>query len=366
VPQQQSSEQHRDLRPAVDTAVLAAGAIAAAGVIAAAALFQRRPRPARAAPPAAWSHGRGKDARTPAEIPAQGWKEILMRVYAEISDDRLLAVAAGVTFYGLLAIFPAIVALVSLYGLVADLSTLNDQLASFEGVVPGGALDIARDQVTRIVTKSDGSLGFAFLFGLAAALWSANAGMKALFDALNVVYDEHERRSFVRLNLMSLTFTAGAIVFLLLAFNAIVVLPITLDYVGLGDRTETLLSLGRWPLLFCAVMLGLTLLYRFGPSRARPQWRWAAPGSLIAALIWMAASAGFSWYAANMATYNETYGSLGAVIGFMTWIWISVIVVLLGGELNAEMEHQTAADTTTGAPLPLGLRGAQMADTVAP
>ena len=365
MPQEQSSQQHRDLRPAIDAAVLSAGAIAAAGVIAAAALFQRKPRPAKAAPPAA-SPGRGKHARTPTEIPAQGWKEILMRVYAEISDDRLLAVAAGVTFYGLLAIFPAIVALVSLYGLVADLSTLNDQLASFEGVVPGGALDIARDQVTRIVTKSDGSLGFAFLFGLAAALWSANAGMKALFDALNVVYDEHERRSFFRLNLMSLTFTAGAIVFLLLAFNAIVVLPITLDFVGLGDRTETLLSLGRWPLLFCVVMLGLTLLYRFGPSRAQPKWRWAAPGSLIAALIWIAASAGFSWYAANMATYNETYGSLGAVIGFMTWIWISVIVVLLGGELNAEMEHQTAADTTTGSPLPLGLRGARMADTVAP
>ena len=356
----------RRLEAIVDNVLLVASGIAAAGVIAAAALSPRAPEPDAAESQARRQHARGKDARTPTEIPARGWKEVLTRVYAEISDDRILAVAAGVTFYALLAIFPAIVALVSLYGLTADLSTLNDHLASFAGVVPGGALDIIRDQVTRIVTKGDGSLGFAFLFGLGAALWSANAGVKALFDALNVVYDEHEKRSFIRLNLISLTFTAGAILFLLFAFNAVVVLPIALDFVGLGDRAETLLSLGRWPLLLCAVLLGLTLLYRFGPSRARPKWRWAAPGSLVAAIIWIAASAGFSWYAANMATYNETYGSLGAVIGFMTWIWISVIVVLLGGELNAEMEHQTAEDTTTGAPRPMGQRGAQMADTVAP
>ncbi len=309
---------------------------------------------------------RGRTASRPTDFTTRGWKEILVRVYGQVAEDRLLAVAAGVTFYALLALFPAVVALVSLYGLTADVATLNDHLDSFAGIVPSSALDIIREQVTRIVLKSDGALGFAFAFGLVVALWSANAGVKALFDALNVVYEEQEKRSFVMLNLASLGFTAGAILFVLLAFNAVVVLPIALNLVGIGRSAETLISLSRWPVLFASILFGLTLLYRFGPSRQRPKWRWAAPGSLVAGALWIAGSIGFSWYAENIATYNETYGSLGAAIGFMTWIWMSVIVVLVGGELNAEMEHQTARDTTTGPPAPLGLRGARMADLVAP
>jgi membrane protein len=308
----------------------------------------------------------GRSARTPTDFPARGWKEIILRLYAQMTEDRLLAVAAGVTFYALLAMFPALVALVSLYGLTADLASLNDHLATFEGLMPAAALELVREHVARIVLKSDGTLGLAFAFGLCLALWSANAGVKAVFDALNVVYEEREKRSFIRLNLWSLTFTVGAILFLLLAFNAVVVLPLALDMVGLGRAAETLIALGRWPVLFAVVMFGLTLLYRYGPSRSRPKWRWATPGSLVAAALWLAGSVAFSWYAENFASYNETYGSLGAAIGFMTWIWMSVIVVLLGGELNAEMEHQTAKDTTTGAPLPMGTRGARMADTVAP
>lgn len=308
---------------------------------------------------------RGKTADAPTRIPPQGWKEIALRVYQQMTEDRLLAVAAGVTFYALLALFPAIVALVSLYGLTADLATLDGHLDAFAGVVPASSLGFVREQVARIVTKSDGALGFAFAFGLVVALWSANAGMKAMFDALNVVYDEREKRSFVMLNLLSLLFTAGALVFVLLAFNAVVVLPIVLSYVGLGG-VEPLLSLGRWPALLLVVILGLSALYRFGPSRSPAKWRWITPGSLLAAALWIAGSLAFSWYAENIATYNETYGSLGAAIGFMTWIWMSAIVVLLGGELNAEIEHQTAVDSTTGRPRPLGARGAQMADTVAP
>ncbi|MFD1701969.1 YihY/virulence factor BrkB family protein [Methylopila henanensis] len=309
---------------------------------------------------------RGRDARAPQDFPVRGWRDIALRLYGQIAEDRLLAVAAGVTFYALLAIFPALVALVSLYGLTADLSTLDAHLATLQGVVPRAGLDIVRDQVARIVTKSDGALGFAFAFGLGAALWSANAGMKAMFDALNVVYEEKERRSFVVLNLTSLAFTFGGILFVLIAFNAVVVLPIALEFVGLGGRAEALLQFGRWPVLFVGVLAALTLLYRFGPSRRPPKWRWAAPGSVLAGALWVGGSLAFSWYAENLATYNETYGSLGAAIGFMTWIWMSAAVVLLGGELNAEMEHQTRIDSTVGAPRPLGLRGAAMADQVAP
>ena len=309
--------------------------------------------------------GHGRAAESPADFPTPGWRDIAIRVFGQIKDDRLLAVAAGVTFYALLALFPSIVALVSLYGLIADLGTLREHLQNFVGIAPQGVLDFVGDQVSRIVSKSDGSLGFAFAFGLVTALWSANAGAKAMFDALNVVYEEREKRSFVMLNLRSLAFTAGAMIFVIVAFNAVVVLPIALEFVWLGVWAEALITIGRWPVLFGCVVFGLTLLYRFGPSRRSPKWRWAAPGSLIAATLWIAGSIAFSFYAENLANFEKTYGSLGAAIGFMLWIWMSVVVVLLGGELNAEMEHQTERDTTHGAPKPMGLRGAQMADTVA-
>jgi membrane protein len=317
-----------------------------------------------APPEAASEKGRGRSADTPTEIPATGWKDILWRTYEEFGKDRVMSVAAGVTYYALLAIFPAIAALVSLYGLFADPVSLQDHLNAISGVLPGGAVDIIRDQVTRIASQGGGTLGFSFIIGLAISLWSANAGMKAVFDALNIVYDEEEKRSFIKLNLMSLSFTLGAIVFIILAITGIVVLPILLDFIGLGSSLEWLLSLARWPVLLLVVVLGLSLIYRYGPSRDKAEWKWVTPGGVVAAVLWLVVSMLFSWYVGNFGSYNETYGSLGAVIGFMTWIWISSVVVLLGAEINAEMEHQTAKDTTEGSHQPMGTRGAQMADTV--
>jgi membrane protein len=307
---------------------------------------------------------RGRAAEKPSEVPAKGWKDVLWRVYAEMSEDRLLAVAAGVTFYALLAIFPGIAAFVSLYGLVADASTINQHLALLSGFLPGGALQIIEEQVRNITSKPGGTLGFAFFFGLAISLWSANAGMKAMFDALNVVYEEEEKRSFVRLNLASLTFTLGAILFLLLALTAVVVVPVILKLIPFGGVIQSLLSLARWPLLFVGILFALACLYRYGPSRDKARWRWVTWGSGIAGAVWLVGSMLFSWYVANFGNYNETYGSLGAAIGFMTWIWLSTTIVLLGGEINAELEHQTAKDTTAGPKKPLGERGAKMADQV--
>jgi membrane protein len=308
--------------------------------------------------------GRGREADTPSAIPARGWKDIAWRVYAEINDDRVVTVAAGVTFYVLLALFPGVGALVALYGLLADAATINDHLAGLAVLLPGGAIEVVGDQIKRITAEGSSTLGTTFFVGLAVSLWSANAGMKAIFDALNIVYDEVEKRSFIKLNALSLVFTLGAILFLLAAMGAMVVLPIVLDYVWLGQAAESLLKILRWPALLVAVMFGLSLLYRYGPSRATARWRWVTWGSVLAAILWIAISMLFSWYAANYGNYNKTYGSLGAIIGFMTWIWISTIVILAGAELNSEMEHQTARDTTTGPEKPLGARGATMADTV--
>ncbi|WP_367116326.1 YihY/virulence factor BrkB family protein [Bradyrhizobium sp.] len=308
--------------------------------------------------------GRGRLANSPSEIPARGWKDILLRVYQNIPEHRVVSLAAGVTFYVLLAIFPAIAALVAIYGLFADPATLGVRLQAMSGMLPSGAIDIIRDQLTRVASQPGGTLGLTFAVSLGVSLWSANAAMKSLFDMLNIVYSEREKRGFIALNAVSLVFTAGGILFVLLALGAMVVLPPALRYFGLSDITEFVVQVARWPALFVIVTLALALIYRYGPSRDKPQWRWITWGSAFAAFGWLVASILFSWYAANFGKFNETYGSLGAVIGFMTWIWLSAIVILIGAELDAEMEHQTARDTTTGSPKPMGARRATMADTL--
>ncbi|WP_244639576.1 YihY/virulence factor BrkB family protein [Aureimonas endophytica] len=314
-------------------------------------------------PLAAAETGRGRHAGTPREIPAKGWRDILWRTFGEFSDDRLLLVSAGVTFYVLLALFPAITALISIYGLFTDPVAINEQLQGLAGILPGGAVSIIGEQMQRVTAHSDGKLGFGMIFGLGLALWSANAGMKTLFDALNIVYEEEEKRGFVRLTLVSLAFTLGTLVFLVLALSGIVVLPVALKFVGLGGLESWLLLL-RWPVLLVVVAAGLSLIYRVGPSRRPAKWRWLTWGSALAAVLWSLFSILFSWYVQNFGNYDETYGSLGAAIGFMTWIWISTVVVLLGAELNAEIEHQTAEDSTAKSPRPMGQRGAEMADTL--
>ena len=307
---------------------------------------------------------RGRSAEKPSDIPARGWKEILIRVYNNISRHHIIAIAAGVTFYTLLAIFPAIAALISVNGLFGDPSTIATHLDKISDLLPGGAIDVIRDQMTRVASQGHGTLGFTFVSSLAISLWSSNAGVKSLFEALNIVYAEEEKRGFLKLNSVSLSFTVAGILFALIAIAAIVVIPAALQFVGLGGVTEMLIKIGRWPVLLAIIVFGLAAIYRYGPSREHAQWRWISWGSAVAGLTWLITSGLFSWYAANFGTFNKTYGSLGAVIGFMMWIWISTIVILLGAELDGEMEHQTARDTTEGTPRPLGARGATMADTV--
>lgn len=308
--------------------------------------------------------GRGRDATEPPEIPVRGWLDIAWRVVLSIPQDRVLATAGSVAFFALLAIFPAIAVVVSMYGIVTDARTIGDHLALLGGILPEGVLALIRDQIGVIVSKETKTLSFAFVAGFLTALWSANSGMGALFDALNVVYGEKEKRSLLVFYGTTFLFTLGAVVFVLLAITAVVVLPVALRIVGVPVSGETILSVARWPLLLIVVMFGLAAVYRYGPSRSSARWGWVSLGSVAAAILWIAASMAFSWYVSSFDSYNRVYGSLGAGIGFMVWIWISVVIVLVGAELNAEMEHQTARDTTTGPERPLGGRGATMADHV--
>jgi membrane protein len=305
---------------------------------------------------------RGRQANSPQEIPARGWKDILLRTRKEFGEDQIPLVAAGITFYSLLAMFPALGSFVALYGLFADVAQAQQHLQTLSVVLPPDALRFLGEQMVRISGAREGGLSLAFLGGLALSLWSANGAMKAMITALNIAYDETEKRNFFKKILTSLSFTIGFLLFGICAIGVIAAPPAIERFVG--PQAATMFRWITWPLLLASLGVGLALLYRFGPSRHRAKWTWISWGSGAALVLWVAASAAFSIYVANFAHYEKTYGSLGAAIGFMMWIYVSSQVILLGAELNSEIEHQTVKDTTAGPEKPLGARGAVMADTV--
>lgn len=279
----------------------------------------------------------------------RSWLIVLWRVWERTLEDRVLSVAGGVAFFMLLAIFPGLVALISLYGLVSDPASIEGNIFSLAPTLPGGVHDLIADQLRRVAATKSASLGFGFLFALIIALWSANSGVKALFDALNVVNRQRETRSFVVLNLMSFAFTLGSLLLFAVAIAAIVALPIAIAALGVDFSADLLVRIVRWPLLFFTFSVGLALLYGFGPSRRRTRFRWLTGGSALASFLWIAASAGFSWYVANFPSYNATYGSLGAVAVFMTWLWLSATIVLIGAEFDAETRrHRPIHDEAEG------------------
>ena len=306
---------------------------------------------------------RGRVAEAPSQIPPKGWRDVLLQVFHGISEDRITTMSAGVTFFVLLALFPGLAGLISLYGLFADAGAVGQHLDSLAGILPEGGMQILREQLQQLTSQPPQRLGFATVASLAISLWSANGGIKAVFEGLNSVYEEKEKRGFIKLNAISLAFTLGALIFVIASLLTVTALPQLLSVLGLPGL-GLIVDYARWPALLVAAGLVISITYRFGPSRDRPQWRWISPGSIFAVIVWIAASVLFSWYTSHFGNYNKTYGSLGAAVGFMTWIWISTMVILIGAKINAELEHQTAVDTTTGRPAPLGKRGARMADTV--
>lgn len=308
---------------------------------------------------------RGRHASRPSEIPKLGWRDILLRVKSEVADDHVSISAAGVAFFGLLAIFPAIAALIGVAGLVLDPAQIESQLAQAASVLPENAAQILQDQASKVAQNSGGAT-IAAIGGVALALYSASSGMRTLMESMNIAYDEDEKRGFVGLYATSLALTLVLIVGAVVALGATLVLPAVLATMGLGGLVEAVLTYGRWPLLALLMILGLGVVYRYGPSRENARWRWITPGSVVATVLWLIASIAFSIYVRNFGSYNETYGSLGGVIILLMWFWLSAFVVLLGAELNSEMEHQTERDTTTGGDRPMGQRGARMADSVGP
>ncbi|MET3528420.1 YihY/virulence factor BrkB family protein [Phenylobacterium koreense] len=306
---------------------------------------------------------RGRVAKAPHQIPPLGWKDIAWRTYREIDKDKLPMVAASVTFFTLLALFPALGVFVSLYGIFADLNAVNKQLEDLSTVFPSEVISILGDQMTLLTNRPQATLSVAFVVSLLLSVWSANAGMKALFNGLNIAYDEKEKRHIVKLTAMTYLFTFGALVFLVVMTAVLVAAPLVLQRLGLWALASVWIPL-RWLAMLGMASVAFAIIYRYAPCRARARWRWVGLGALLAAAVWLVGSLGLSWYINNVAHYDVTYGSLGAVVAFMTWIWFSVMVVLIGAELNAEVEHQTALDSTTGPAKPMGERGAAMADSV--
>lgn len=320
----------------------------------------------RAMPPAQFDEAeprRGRAARHPGHIPLLGWRDILWRTWREISVDKLPAVAGSVTFYTLLALFPAIGAFVSLYGLFADVRTVEEQLRDMAGVFPASVVQIVGEQMLRLASQGQAKLGVAFGFSLLLSIWSANASMRALFDGLNIAYDEDEKRHLVPRTLQSYLFTFCSLLYAAAASGVLIVTPLLLKAARLS-ALDAIWAPIRWLIVLAMTAVAFAVLYRFGPSRARARWRWIWIGAAAAAAGWLFGSLGFSLYVNTIAHYDATYGPLGAVIAFMVWVWFSIMAILVGAELNAEIEHQTAVDSTTGPEQPMGVRGAAMADTV--
>jgi membrane protein len=307
--------------------------------------------------------GHGRRADTPTDIPKPGWRDVLLRAKDGVNEHHLSLFAAGVAFYSLSALFPGIAALIAIWGLTFDPQDIQDQIATISRLLPSDAATIITDQAHKVAT-ADSALSIGALIGFAIALYSAGAAVRALIEGLNVVYGEHEKRGFVRLNLLALALTVAFIGMLFVSLGLIAVVPAVLAWVGLDAISEMLISLLRWPLLFVAAGVGLAALYRYAPSREEPRWRWVSLGSMLATSLWVIASIGFSLYVKYFASYNETYGALGAVIILLMWFWLTAFIVLFGAQINAETEHQTAKDTTTGPPEPMGQRGAYVADTI--
>ena len=305
---------------------------------------------------------RGRGAQKPRELGAKGWKDVALRVKDELKTDHVPLLSAGVAFYLLLALFPALAAMVSVYGLVADPEQVSQQVEDISSALPEGAQDLVTEQLEGIVSSSGSGIGFALAAGVLASLWTASSGVKHLITAINAAFDEPEGRGFLKLRGLALLLTLGALVFGVVAVGVITGLPAVLSAVDLGQAAETAITIATYPLLAVVFGIALSILYRYSPDRERAQWRWVSVGAVVATVVWIAASIGFTVYVSNFGSYGETYGSIGAVIVLMLWLVITAFAIILGAEVDSETEAQTARDSTDGAPEPMGERGAVKAD----
>ncbi len=306
----------------------------------------------------------GMHAEKPTQIPARGWKQIVRRAWAEHNADNMPIIAGGVAFFAFLAIFPALIATISIYGLVASPETVAQQVEDLSAQLPDSAADLIGEQLTAITQNSGGALSISLAISVLGALWSASGGTGNVITAINLAYDEVETRSFVKRKALALGLTLGAIVFVLITFTLVAVVPAILDALPLGIVGTVLAQVVRWTLLLGVFAGSLAVLYRVAPDRDAPRMRWVSLGAVVVTLIWALVSVGFSFYVGNFGSYDKTYGTIAGVIVLMLWLYLTCYLVLLGAEINSEAEHQTAHDTTEGEPVPMGQRNATMADTL--
>jgi len=306
----------------------------------------------------------GGQARTPLQIPPRGWWQVVKRAFQKGSADNVPILAGGVAFFAFLAVFPALIAALTLYGLVADPAQVAQQMQSVAGALPAASRQIITEQLTAVTGSSGDALTVGLVVSLLAALWSASGATGNLITAINLAHDEEENRGFVKLRATALGLTLGGIVFVLLALVLVAVVPVALDTLGLGVVGRVVAQVVRWALLIGVVIVGLAVVYRVAPDRASPRFRWVSTGAVVAAVLWILGSVAFSLYVSFFGNYNKTYGALAGVIVLMLWLYLTCYVVLLGAEINAEAERQTAHDTTTGEPAPMGQRDAIPADTL--
>lgn len=309
-------------------------------------------------------HTRGRFATSPTQLPKEGWKDVLRRTLQEVKSDNVPITAAGVAFYSMLALVPAMVAIVSVYGLVTSPDEAAEQVEGFTRALPGEAARLLVDQLKSITGSDSSELGIKLAASLAGLLWSASSGTTALIRGLGIAYDEPEGRGFLKLRSRALILTLAGVVGAVLVLGATVALPAILDAAGLQSVGKTIGLVVRWPILGVLFVLGLSAVYRYGPDRDKPKWRWVSPGALVASVLWVIGTGLFGFYASRFASYNETYGTLAGAVVLLLWLYLTSLVVLVGAELNSELERQTLEDSTVGRPQALGQRKASSADTV--
>jgi membrane protein len=306
----------------------------------------------------------GIEADTPVEIPASGWRQVVRRAWRETKADGIALIAAGVAFFAFLSLFPALIAAVTLYGLIADPVQVEEQIRSLSEVLPVESTTLVADQLRDITNASDRALGIGLVVSGLGALFTASGGVANLIKAINLAYDEEESRGLVRVRAIALVLTLGAILFMVVSVGLVAVLPVVLDQVGLGGAGRAVVGVVRWVGLVVFVTAALAVLYRFAPDRNDPRFSWVSLGAAVATVLWILGSAGFSVYASNVGSYGTTYGSLAGAVVLLLWLFLTAFVVLLGAEINAEAEQQTARDSTIGPHRPLGSRDAVKADSI--
>jgi len=312
------------------------------------------------------SDARGRQADSPAQIPARGWKDVLVRTVREFKEDQISTAAAAAAFYAWLALIPAAIGAITVYGLVASPEQITTQIEQLTQSFSQDVRSVIADPITSATSASGKGLSIGLIISLAAVLWSASGGMNGMIQAVNTAYDEKDERNFFKQRALAILMTLGAIVAFVVAVLLVAVLPPVLDALALDSFASGAVNVGRWVLLAVLMMFGLSLLYRYAPDRDNPKFRWVSWGAVVATVLWLIASAGFSFYVNNFGSYNKTYGALAGVIVLNLWLYISCMAILFGAELNAELEAQTKKDSTTGPEKPLGRRGARKADEVGP